>query len=132
MDWYKIIFFHVFNRYYKDGNYKNDIPWLTASVIIGVSTYFHLFSLFVLGYYFFTGHSLTLASKYPNIICAFVFVSLNCYCFIYQNRYLKIYTKFRKSDKNKKIIALLSWMYIFLGFFSVPIAALINSNLITL
>ncbi len=52
MNWYNLVFYHIFKRYYKDGKYKNDIPSLTASVIVGVSSYFYIICGLILGYYF--------------------------------------------------------------------------------
>ena len=77
MSWYKIIFFHVFKRYYKDGKFINDIPWLTTSVIVGVSSSFYLLSLTVLFYFFFIDHDVPQLNKYPILICGFVFAVAN-------------------------------------------------------
>jgi hypothetical protein len=42
MEWYRLIFFHVFKVYYRDGDFRNDVPWFTATVLISASlwTYF--------------------------------------------------------------------------------------------
>lgn len=125
MSWYKIIFFHVFRRYYKDGKFTNDIPWLTTSVIVGVSSSFYLLSLTVLFYFFFIDHDVPQLSKYPILICGFVFAVANCLWFTYKKRYLKIYQEYRISDKNNKVTAVLSWIYIIFGYALVPIVAIV-------
>lgn len=125
MSWYIIIFFHVFKRYYKDGKFTKDIPWLTTSVIVGVSSSFYLLSLTVLFYFFFIDHDVPELNKYPILICGFLFAVANYLWFTHQKRYLKIYEEYRQSDKNNKVSAILSWIYIILGFASVPIVALI-------
>lgn len=124
MNWYHLIFFHVFKRYYKDGKYTNDIPWLTATGIVSVPTGFLISTFYLLIYYFFIDRDVPkLDNTFTLLGCAFVF--LNYLWFIYQKRYLKIYEEYRESDKNNKVTAVLSWIYIILGFASVPIAALI-------
>ena len=125
MSWFKIIFFHVFKRYYMDGKFTNDIPWLTTSVIVGVSSSFYVISLIVLYFFFFIDHDLPQLNKYPILICGFAFAVANYLWFTHQKRYLKIYEEYLTSDKNNKITAALSWIYIILGFASVPIVALI-------
>jgi Ca2+/Na+ antiporter len=125
MNWYKLIFFHIFKRYYKDGKFTNDIPWLTASVIVGISSSFYLLSLVVLSYFFFIDHNVPPLNKYPILICGFAFAVVNYLWFTYKKRYLKIYEEYRTSNKNNKVTAVLSWIYIIVGFASVPIVALI-------
>jgi hypothetical protein len=122
---HSIIFFHVFKRYYKDGKFTNDIPWLTTSVIVGVSSSFYLISLTVLFSYFFFDRNLPKLNEYPMLICNAVFVVANYLWFTHRKRYLKIYEEYRTSDKNNKITEFLSWIYILLGFVSVPITALV-------
>lgn len=128
MNWYQVIFFHIFKLYYKDGKYTNDIPWLTASVIVGVSTSFYLLSLVVLCYFFFIGRDVPLLNKYPILICGFVFSVANYLWFTYKKRYLKIYDQYRTSNKNNNVTAVLSWTYIILGFALVPVVTLIIRN----
>lgn len=125
MSWYKVIFFHVFQRFYKNGKFTNDIPWLTASVIMGVSSSFYLLSLTVLFYFFFFDHNVPPLNKYLILICGFVFTFINYLWLTHQKRYLKIYEEYRTSDKNNKVTAMLSWAFIILGLASVPISALL-------
>ena len=125
MSWYKIIFFHVFKRYYKDGKFTNDIPWLTASIIVSVSSSFYVFSLMDLFCFFLIDQNLPMVDGYSFHIIGFAFALANYLWFTHQRRYLKIYEEYRKSDKNNNVTAILSWIYIILGFASVPIAALI-------
>lgn len=125
MNWYKLIFFHIFKRYYKNGEFRNDIPWLTASVIIGVSSSFYVLSLVVLTYYVFIDNNVPTLNKTHIIICGFVFAAINYLWFTYKKRYLKIYEEYRTSNKNNRVTEVLSWIYIIMGFASVPIVALI-------
>jgi len=125
MNLYKLIFFHIFKRYYKNGTFKNDIPWLTASVILGVSSSFYVISLLILSYYVFIDNDVPTLNKYPIIICGFVFVVINYLWFTYKKRYLKIHEEYQISNKSNKITEVLSWIYIIVGFASVPIVALI-------
>lgn len=124
MSWYKIIFFHVFKLYYKDGKYTKDIPWLTATGIVSVPTGFLISTLYWIFYYFFIDKEVPkLDNTFTMLGCSFMFI--NYLWFTHQKRYLKIYEEYRTSDKNNKVTALLSWIYIILGFASVPIVALV-------
>jgi len=59
------------------------------------------------------------------IIYGFIFVIINYFYFTYDKHYIKIYNKFKISNKNNGTIELLSWAYVITGFISVPIVALI-------
>lgn len=129
MNWYKLIFFHIYKRYYKDGQYSNDIPWLTVSVILGVSSFFYLLSLAVLIYSIFCDCEIQSLNKNPIIILGFVLVGVNYLWFFNNRHYLKIYEKYRISENNNKFSELLSWLFVIMGFVSVPLVALIIKSL---
>jgi hypothetical protein len=118
------IFFHIFKRYYKSGQYRNDIPWLTATGIISVSTFLFMTGVCGLIYYFLISKNVP---ELTNIYTVFgiVFTTINYLWFTYKKRYLKIYEEYRASNKNNRIIEVISWVYLVMGFASVPITALI-------
>ncbi len=121
MNWYDLIFYNVFKRYYKEGNYKKDIPLLTASVIVGVSLSFYILSGFLLMYYFFIGKDVPMLDRYPIIIFGFTINVANYLWFRNKNRYLSVYKHFRSSDENNRLTEVLSWLFIILGFASGPL-----------
>lgn len=124
MNWYKLVFFHVFKCYYKNGKYTNDIPWLTATGIVSVSTGFLLSSIFLLFYYFFIDTKLPKLDNTFTLI-GFIFILINYFWITNKKRYLIIYESYRKSNKNNKVSEVLSWVYIIVGFISLPIIAII-------
>ncbi|MCJ8167106.1 hypothetical protein MKJ04_19850 [Pontibacter sp. E15-1] len=111
MTWYNLIFFHVFKRYYKNGRYGNDIPWLTASGIVGVSSQLYLFTFTALVYFYTYGEMPELEKKYL-LSLGFVFVALNWLWFIGGNRYLKIFDNFKERYLRDKFTETLSWVYV--------------------
>jgi hypothetical protein len=127
MNWYNLVFYHVFIRYYKNGKYKNDIPWLTVSVLVGVCSYFYFLNAILLGYFFFISKTAPLLENFRTAIIGgcFVFVIINYFWFTYKKRYLKIYEEYKTSNNSNRVTEILSWIYIIVGFASVPIAALI-------
>lgn len=113
--WYNLIFFHVFRRYYKNGRYRNDIPWLTASVIVGMSSLLYLLTAIVLIYYFANGEMPELDKRYALPI-GVAFVALNCLWFIGDDRYLRIFDEFKESYLKDRFTEILSWFYIFAAY----------------
>lgn len=112
MTWYNLVFFHVFKRYYKNGRYKNDIPWLTASVIVGMSSMFYLFTFTYLTYFFANGEMLELDKK-SFLTLGISFVVLNWLWFTGGNRYLMIFDNFKERYLRDKLTETLSWVYVF-------------------
>lgn len=112
MTWYNLIFFHVFKRYYKNGMYKNDIPWLTASGIVGTSSLLYLFTFADLAYYLSNGEMPEFDKKYI-LPSGFAFVGLHWLWFIGGSRYLKIFENFKERYLRDKLTETLSWVYIF-------------------
>ncbi|MBB6611037.1 hypothetical protein H7F15_08315 [Pontibacter sp. Tf4] len=112
MAWYNLIFFHVFKRYYKNGRYKNDIPWLTASVIIGVSGVLYLFTITDIIYFYANGEMPESDEKYLRPLGLF-FVALNWIWFTGGKRYLKIFDNFKERYLRDKLTETLSWAYVF-------------------
>jgi glucan phosphoethanolaminetransferase (alkaline phosphatase superfamily) len=127
MNWYNLVFYHIFVRYYKNGKYKNDIPWLTVSVLVGVCSYFYFLNVILLGYFFFISKNAPLLENFRTAIIGggFVFVIINYFWFTYKKRYLKIFKEYKTSNNSNRVTEILSWIYLIVGFASVPIAALI-------
>ncbi|SFH34612.1 hypothetical protein [Pontibacter chinhatensis] len=122
--WYNLIFFHVFKRYYKNGRHKNDIPWLTASGIVGVSSLLYLFIITALTYFLVNGEMPEFDGKYSLLFCT-SFVALNWMWFTGGNRYLEIYNGFKDKYTEDKLTEALSWSYVF-GAYIVFIVVIIT------
>ncbi len=127
MKWYNLVFFHIFKRYYKNGNYKNDIPWLTVSVIISLSTYFYITNILRL-FLLITQHTLHI-DKLLFILFGFIFCILNYIWFVGNKRYLQIYADFKIKYANDRLTDILSWVYIIIGFLSSGAIALLKLKL---
>jgi hypothetical protein len=124
MNWYNLVFYHIFKRYYNDGKYKNDIPWLTALVIISVSSSFYILSGLILIYYFFVNKNIPIINKYPIILLGFTFAVINYLWFANNKRYLNIYKHYNTNTANRRS-EIFSWVFVILGFASVPFVALL-------
>lgn len=112
MAWYNLIFFHVFKRYYKNGRYKNDVPWLTASVIVGVSGVLYLFTISTITYLYVNGEMPDFDKKY-FLLLGISFVVLNWLWFNGGERYLKIFDNFKERYLRDRLTEALSWAYVF-------------------
>jgi hypothetical protein len=109
----KVIYFHVYNAHYKDGNYHNDIPSLTAYGITATSLSFILLSLIAFINQLFMHTRLTYNSCMGILITsliAFYFV------FLHQKRYNEIYHSIKDSQWDTKPVRMFSWLVIFLAF----------------
>lgn len=124
MNWYNLIFFHVFKKYYKNGKYKNDIPWLTASCILGTASSLLIISLIVLFNLLSSNRNIELNNNHLLFGC--LFVVFNTLWFKYKSRYLTIYELFKKSKFNSKTFEMLAWVYLALSFLSIPIVSIIK------
>ncbi|MCG3164424.1 MAG: hypothetical protein POELPBGB_00178 [Bacteroidia bacterium] len=128
MKWYKIIFFHVFKRYYKNGMYKNDLPWLTASSIIAVSSSFYVFSFYLLAYYFINGYMPDHLEKRIIIPIGFLIVIPIVIWFVSKKRYLTIYNELRTSHSNHKSSEILSWLFVFGAYLLFVVLTLLRNK----
>jgi hypothetical protein len=113
MKWFYIVFFHVFKKYYKNGHYKNDIPWLTASGIVGVSVYFYLFSLYIITHYISYGYLLARLDKNFVIPIGLAIVLGTIIFFIWNKKYLMIFNSFKDKYSKDSLSQTLSWIFVF-------------------
>lgn len=121
MEWYSLIFFHIFKFYFKDGRFKNDVPWFTATALITVSFWLYLTSLIVLASHHFAIDPLKMENKNLFICFAFLFFLANIYWFQSRNRYLVIYRKFRNTTQDTPKKTILAWAIVFGGLLSLPV-----------
>lgn len=107
-----ILYFHVYNAYYQDGNYSNDIPHLTAYGIVGCSLSFALASIL-----------LTIAGLASNNLPSWIFfvfiilgLLLSYFLFLHKKRYQMIYERIKNSKYDHLFFKILSWFIIICGF----------------
>ncbi len=123
MNWYNIIFFHIFTFYYEEGKYKKDIPWLTASCLVATST-----SLYVLSFYviieFFLNSSFEKIDNHRFLIFGIIMNVSSFIWFAKNKKYSEIYNKYRLSKFDTKKFKFVAWLFVVLGFLTLPLAAL--------
>jgi hypothetical protein len=108
------LFFGVFNSYYKDGNFKNDIPWYTAMMIFGAMFFLNVSSVMML----FSSKSGYPVSKQVGFIIGGCCVLLSYFLFAWKKRYENIYSEFSKYDRRQRSInRLMGWLYVALSIF---------------
>ncbi|WP_223032942.1 hypothetical protein [Hanstruepera marina] len=112
-----ILFFHVYNAYYKDGNYSNDIPHLTAYGIVACSL-----SMLFTSILLFTFALLDVKLAKISVIILFVgFLLLLFYYFFYEKKYATIYNLIKDSKWDNFRFKIASWLIVILGFVSVVV-----------
>lgn len=121
----KIYYFHIYNSYFKDGNYKNDIPSLTAFGIVGCS----LATLFVT---ILTNLFVRIFNKLPNYFSVVsIFTLILFYLFfklVYKFKYKKIYKEFKNSKWDRTIYKIFSWLVLPVAFVLIGLQAYIYNR----
>lgn len=117
-----VLFFHVYNHYYQNGNDDNDIPHLTAWGIVGCSFSCLLATM--------TALTITMVSDErivkPLAIGIMVLgLILTFFQFLYQSRYSKIYEEIRGTNYDSVLFKTLTWAVVAAGFISTGIFAYI-------
>ncbi len=112
-----ILFFHVYNAYYKDGNYYNDVPHVTAFGIVGSSLSMLLTSILLV-----ILRMLSIKPTY-NIVLVILVGSLLLlsYFFLFKKKYKVIYNLIKNSKWDNLRFKIISWVTIFLGFISIGV-----------
>lgn len=128
MECYNLIFFHVFKFYFKDGNYKNDIPWLTASVLMAASSLAYSVGATAIIAHLLNMDLTTMVNRHVFIVGAFIFVFANNMYFRIRDRYMAIFEKYRNSQKDTMQNAILCWLIVIGGFISVPVLLFLLNN----
>lgn len=116
----KGIYFHVYNAYYKDGNYANDIPHLTAFGIVGCSLSLFLAVGASLIYYSLNESRLSLEFI---VVVLTIGLILLFFQFLFQKKYEKIYEEIKGSELDSLSFKILAWLIIVTGFVMVGLYA---------
>lgn len=126
MKFLHVIYFHVYNSYYQDGNYKNDIPHLTAFGIVGVSLSFLVVGIGNVIKFALTEHKLS-TQEYLWLMLS----SLSLFYLVFLNRgkYNVIYKELKGSDWDRSAIKILAWVIIVVGIVSFAASAFAFKNI---
>jgi uncharacterized membrane-anchored protein len=124
------IFYIIFNSYFKDGHYKNDIPPLTVGGIFTIL--FFCIILLIQGIYeYFQFGNIAVRSfgKIYAILIGWICAGLVYFVFYYNKRYIKIYNRF-KDDKfaNSWIGGIFGWGLLALLMLSPFMFVLVRKN----
>ena len=112
----KIVYFHIYNTYYKDGNYSNDIPHLTAYGIVGCSISVLFTTIVLLILKLFTTINLAYSEVIIIMILSLIFF---LYFFLFNRKYDKIYKEIKDTNLDTLPFKILSWIIIAVSFFSI-------------
>ena len=108
---YDVIFFHVFKRYNKGGVYRDDIPWLTASSIMGVSCFLYFISFYDIVYFLIKGY-IPEISKPIFLPIGLIIALANLFWFMFNKRYLVIYDAHKEKYGKDVFTEILAWLYV--------------------
>lgn len=103
------LFFGIYNSYYKDGNYKNDIPWYTAMMIFAAIFFLNVSCIMVL---------LSTRKGYPvstpiGFLVGGACVLISYFLFVWKKRYQHIYNSFSVKDRRQRLAnRVVSWAYV--------------------
>ena len=117
-----VFFFHVYNHFYQNGNYENDMPHLTAWGIVECSFSWLLATVIAL---IITQISDERIAK-PLAIGTMVFgLIVTFFQFLHQSRYSKIYEEIKGTNYDTLSYKILTWTVTVTGFVSVGVLAYI-------
>lgn len=118
----KIIFFHIYNSYYNDGSYRNDVPHWTAFAITACSLACLIVTFVCVIVNLVTGGRPTALLLYPIFLVLLIYFFYNI---LFKKKYQIIYTQLIGGRWDTKIMRCFSWIIILIGFISVGLYAYI-------
>lgn len=107
-----LLYFGIYNFYYKDGNFKSGIPSYTSMMIFAgcffanISFLILLFSENMNAFPFGKSEAIMVA-----IACAFI----SFFLFVWKKKYERIYNEFKDSDR-RTVHNFFSWLYVCVSF----------------
>lgn len=113
MKFIRLIYFHIYNSYYADGNYQSDIPHLTAFGIVGCS-----FSVILLVITFATCQFF-FAFEPSVVLVTVLFICLLMvfyFVLLHKRRYAAIYLEFKNSKYDATLMRVISWLVLIIAF----------------
>lgn len=104
------LFFGIYNSYYKDGNYKNDMPWYNGMAIFLFTFWCNIITILdVLN----SSKNKFPVEKLTSFIIAAVCLIISYLLFVRNRRYDTIYNRYKNFNKTNRIInKVVSWTYV--------------------
>jgi hypothetical protein len=113
------LFYIIFNSYYKNGGYKNDIPPFTVALIFGMALFSLIFDLNIIINWIINPTFLVRGgSKISTSLQAYLSLFGIYIWFFYKKRYISIYAKYINSEFLNSLTAK------FIAFFTIKILIL--------
>lgn len=120
-----VVFYHVYNCYYKDGNYTNDIPHVTAYGLVGTSLSMFNVVVFALFNNFINNTKLSMEIL---LTIAILSMLLFFFLFLFNSRYDRIYNEMKGSKRDTLFMRVVAWGVVVMGFVSVGLYSYIFSQ----
>ena len=127
---YNIIFYIIYNSYYKHGNFKNDMPAYTVFFIFTISFFCQM--LFLIGLWDLIDDPYTIAeiSKLANIFFFLSCFAITYFLFYVNKRYIIIYNTYKdNSFANSRLGKFMGWSFIILSILSPFIFIIIRNKI---
>jgi len=121
----RLIYFHIYNSYHKDGNYKNDMPHLTALGIVCSLSMILLSTMFVAYQLLFKQRPTLGMVGTPFVI----FLAYFYFALVHDSKYQSIYSEFKNSKWDTTVIKVLSWSAMLVAFIMIGLCAYIFNRL---
>ena len=113
---FNVIFYHVYNCYYKDGKYTNDVPHLTAFGLVGSSLTMSCLAVFALFNSIINNSRLSVGTSLAIVIAGML---LFFFLFLFNSRYDRIYNEINGSKLDNLFMKIAAWGVVVMGFVSV-------------
>ena len=127
---FNLIFYIIYNSYYKHGNFKNDVPAYTVFFIFRFSFFCQM--LFLIGLWDLINDPYTNAeiSKLANIIFFLSCLAITYFLFYLNKKYVVIYNTY-KNDlfANSHLGKFMGWSFIILSILFPFLSALIINKI---
>jgi len=127
------IFYIIYNSYYKHGNYKKDIPIVTVGGLVLFGLFSIFVAIFMLIYWIQTPYAkFPHANRFFMLFCTVLFGTITYYLFFYNERYLKIYDKYKSNVFLNSFTAKFFGFSILIIIYLIPFIICFARNLIVL
>lgn len=116
MKYLRVIYFHVYNAYYKDGRFSSDVPHLKAFGLVGCSFCFMIAVICALTFQVLNGVRFSFGiGLFIEVLSSILFY----YLLLFNRVYEKINQEFKGSKFDCSSYKILSWLVVIIGFAAV-------------
>lgn len=128
MQWYHIVYYHVYRYYYKGNTLGIDTPWFTASLILSVSSSVYCL-VAVVSFRYFILNKGTVLNEHWIMPIYFFLAAMHCAYFYYGKRFQRIYDEMDPKYNHRSLPNLLSWLFICSSFLLLILFAIYTGGL---